>query len=319
MLVNDIIEELRGQVDESNVEDLTPDFLLKVLNRGQTKLVRLVSRRANSIFKAESPDLTPTGREITLPSGVFGLMINQVIAIRGDRTYRVDPADLRQLTDWESESPGSGSGVPIYYAQVGNKVRLFPAPSGVTLRIRYQFRPPPLVLAQGRITGFDDVAVSIDLDELGEDLTTSIAQLKAFVNIIDPVTGLIKATLQVNGIDTDNNTLTFKTAAPDRTTVFGLDVDTALPTSIALDDYVCLASGTCVPTLLGDYYDFVLQHAVVAIRRKTGEPTSEDMAELAQLEKDVLAVRAGRESGRRVTKSNPFWGQSVPLNRRYTT
>lgn len=316
MLVDDLIVQVRTQVDEDNDSDISDNVILTQLNRAQNKLVRLASQRMNSIFKRESPDLTPTGREVTIPEGAFGLQINEVFALRGSTPYRVEPAELRQLIEWESNEV-SGSGVPVYYAQVGDKLRLYPAPAGVTIRVRYQFRPPDLVKSQGRITSIDTVAGEMTLDALGSDLTTSIAQLKAFVNVVDRTTGLIKATLQVNGIDESTTTVSFKSAGLDRATVFGQTVGTEIPATVTLDDYLALANGTCIPTLLQDYYDYLVQFAVLEIRRKTQEDSQADYAALKELERDIMNIWAGRENSRRVTRTNPFWGGGLVSTRRF--
>lgn len=316
MLVDDLIVQVRTQVDEDNDSDISDSVILAQLNRAQNKLVRLASQRRDSVFKRESPDITATGNEVDLPEGIFGLQINEVLAMRGSTPYRVEPADLRQLIDWESDQ-ASGSGIPVYYAQLGNKLRLYPAPSGVTLRVRYQFRPPDLVKQQGRITDIDTVNSEVTLDSIGADLTTSIANLKAFVNVVDRTTGLIKATLQVNGIDSELIKLSFKTTALDRSSVFGQSVVTAIPDTVALDDYISLASGSCIPTLLQDYYDYLIQFAVLEIRRKSQEDTQADYAALKELERDVMNIWAGSEGTRRVTRTNPYWGGAIAPTRRF--
>jgi len=316
MLVDDLIAQVRIQVDEENESDISDTTILTQLNRAQNKLVRLAGQRMNSIFKRESPDLTPSGREVTLPEGTFGLQVNEVIAIRGSVPYRVEPADLRQLIDWESEETAS-SGIPVYYAQVGNVLRLYPAPSGVAVRVRYQFRPPDLVKQQGRITYIDTVAGELTVDTLGSDLTTSIARLKAFINVVDRTTGLIKATLQINGITTDTSTLAIKTSGLDRSTVFGQTVGTEIPTTVGLDDYISLAHGTCIPTLLQDYYDYLVQFAVLEVRRKSQEDTQAEYAALKELERDIMNIWAGREGTRRVHRTNPYWGGTTIPSRRF--
>lgn len=316
MLIDDLIAQVRTQIDEANESDISDSVILAQLNRAQNKLVRLASQRMDSIFKRESSDLTPTGREVTLPEGVYGLQVNEVFALRGPTPYRVEPADLRQLIEWESTEV-SGSGIPIYYAQVGNKLRLYPAPSGVAVRVRYQFRPPDLVKQQGRLTAVDTVNTEVTLDAIGSDLTTSIASLKAFVNVIDRTTGLIKTTLQVNGINTTTKVISFKTTGLDRSEVFGQMVATAIPATVLRDDYLALANGSCIPTLLQDYYDYLVQFAVLEVRRKTQEDTTAEYAALKELERDLMAIWAGRESTRRVTRSNPYWGGPIAPARRF--
>jgi hypothetical protein len=317
---DELLSQVRSQMDEENTTDLTDPVILQALNRGQQKLVRLAGRRYAPIFKREV-ELTGDGtREFTIPEQAFGLVVNEVVAVSGGVTYPVEPAELRQMTEYDNDS--TTSSIPLYYAQVANKLRLYPTPrTGTTVRIRYQVRPPELVKSQGRITTVDVASNRLYLDALGSDLTTNINALKAFINVVDGTTGLVKVTLQVNGIDEDNLAITHKTTGLDRVTVFGQTVAVAIPTTgdttVNQDDYVCIANGTAVPTLLQDYYDYLVQYAVVELKRKTTEPSQEDYAALKELEDDVKSMWAGREATRRVEKRSPYWGRRLSPLQRY--
>lgn len=316
--VQDLLTQVRVQIDEANNTDISDASVLQALNRAQTKIVRLATRKFAPMFRKEvlvSPDSTNL-REAVLPDLAFGIIVNEVDCIKSGQAYRVEPADLSQLTEYDSSA--SATDIPLYYAQQGNRIKLYPRPKGATqLRVRYQVRPPDLVKPQGRVVNFDALAVTAELDSLGSDLTTSIASLFGFVNWIDGITGLVRATLQVSALDSTTNTITFKTASLDRTTVFGLAVSTALPTAAAQDDYLAIANGTCVPTLIQDYADYLIQYAVVELRRKNGEDTTADYAALKELEEDIKCMWSGREAARRVRKAGPYWGGKLPLIARY--
>jgi hypothetical protein len=173
---------------------------------------------------------------------------------------------------WDNSSVTSS--LPAYWTQQGSVLRIYPYPAAsVQLRVRFQARPPDLVVSQGRITSYDSNAVTVDLDAIGTSLTTSIAALGAFVNWVDSTTGEVKATLQVASLSDvagEAGTITFKTAGLGRTAVFGQTVAITLPTDASLDDYLCLASGTCVPLRVADYADYLIQYAVVDLKRKQG-------------------------------------------------
>jgi hypothetical protein len=314
MLVDALVDAVRSQIDEENNENITPRKLLDALNRGQRKLVRLAARHYPTMFMKETT-VPAAGRDITLPAEAFGWSINEVDVIQAGQAYKVMACQLRQLTTMDSTS--STASIPIYYAQIGNAIKLFPVASDCSLRIRFQRRPPDLVVQQGRITTVDDTNTQVYLDAVGSDLTTSIAQLNAFVNWIDGTTGLVKATLQVASINTAQKLVAFKTTGLDRTTVYGQTVSTALPADAAQDDYLCLAQGTCVPTLVQDYADYLIQFAVVELKRKTAEPTQEEYAALKELEDDIKSMWGGREGTLRVARANPYWGQKIPLIQRY--
>jgi hypothetical protein len=314
VLVDDLVDATRVQLDEAVTADLSDEKILGALNRAQQKLVRLATRHYSAMFKREATvQADSDSRHFTIPEQAFGLIVNQVECVVGGVTYKVAAAELQQLTEHENESTVT---IPSWYAQMGNKLKVFPKTSS-PLRIRYQVRPPDLVKSQGRVTSMDTGTVSVTLDVVGSGLTTSIASLGAFVNWVDGTTGLVKATLQVASLDSDTGEVVFKTTGLDRTTVFGLTVATALPTDAALDDYLAPARGTCVPTLVSDYADYLVQFAVVELKRKNGEGVSEELVALKDLEDDIKLMWAGREPSRRVQRSNPYWGSRVPLIQRY--
>jgi hypothetical protein len=320
LLVDTLVDTVRVQLDESNTSDISDTKILQALNRAQMKLVRLATRRFPAMFRAETTLSVNSGtNEVTIPESAFGLIVTAVDVIASSQAYKVEAARLEDLTVWDNDSVTSS--YPAYWAQQGSVLKLFPRPtSSVSLRVRYQARPPDLVKSQGRVTAFDANSVTADLDAIGTSLTTSIAALGAFVNWVDSTTGLVKATLQVSALSDaagDAGTVTFKTAGLGRTTVFGQTVATALPSDASQDDYLCLASGTCIPMLVSDYADYLVQFAVVELKRKQGEDVTAEFAALKDLEADVTAMWAGRPGGKRVRRVSAIWGSTGPALSRY--
>lgn len=308
MLVNDLIAEVRLASDEENSEDISDADILKFLNKGQQKLVRIATRHYEPMFMREATISSFSGNEATIPEQAFGLHIDSVDAVRNNRKYRVYPAPIRHTVDLESTG---NTDTPTHYAIRGNKILLYPTPSSSTsLRVRYQIRPPLLVKQQGRITNIDNTSSGyINVNDIGSDLTTSIDSLQAFVNIVDGTTGLVKGTVQVSALDETSNKITIKTSSLDRSEVFGQTVATSFPTDIGLDDYVTIANGTCIPTLLRDYSDYLIQYATVDVMNKLGVNSQEAYAKLKELEDDVTAMWSGRPSTRRVTNKNRHWSR----------
>lgn len=311
MLVDNMIQDVRDLSDEDNTSDISDSAIISSLNRGQQKLVRLAARKYEPMFMREvelsSFDGTDS-REATIPETAYSLIVDQVDVRKDNRSYRVLPAPIRHMT--ELETGNSSTQIPWYYSLRGNKILIYPKPSsGTVLRVRYQIRPPKLVKSQGRITTIDSDNTRLYVDSLGSDLTTSIAALKAFVNVIDGTTGLVKGTLQISNLDTDQNLITFKTASLDRSSVFNQTVSTSLPTDIALDDYITIADGTCIPQLVRDYSDFIIQYAVVETLNRLGLPSGEAYAHLKELEDDVMKMWTGRPTPKRVTNRSRHWGR----------
>lgn len=305
MLVNDMLEEVRRLSDEDNTSDIADVDILASLNRAQQKLARIAARHYAPMFMRESTISTFSGREATLPEAANGLIINQVDVNENGTYFQVYPGTMRNMVALESAGTTSR---PEFFVIRGNKMLLYPQPSnGVSLRVRYQIRPSKLVLSQGRITSYDSNSGYLYLDALGDDLTTSITELKAFINIVDSTTGLIKSTHQISAIDTSQKRLTIKAASLDRSTAFGNTVSTTLPTDIDYDDYVCIADGTCIPTLVVDYSDYIIQFSVVETLNRLGIPAQEAYSKLKELEDDVMAMWAGRPISIQISQRNRHW------------
>lgn len=308
MLVDNMLQEIRALADEDNTEDVSDSDLLSSLNRAQQQLVRIAVKKYEPMFMREATISSFNGREATMPEQAYALNIDSVDVIDNTRYYRVYPAPIRHMT--ELETTGTSS-IPRHYSVRGNKILLYPTPSnGVQIRVRYQIRPPKLVSSQGRITNIDELSSGIlYVNSLGSDLTTSIDNLKAFVNIVDSATGLVKSTVQISDIDTEERKLTIKTASLDRSEVFGQTVSSSLSTDISLDDYVTIADGTCVPTLVADYSDYLIQFSVVETLNRLGVPSPEATSRLRSLEEDVETMWSGRPSMSKVTAKNRHWSR----------
>jgi hypothetical protein len=317
LLVDTLIDECRVQLDEANSADLSDAKILQTLNRAQMKLVRLATRRFAPMFREDSTLTVNSGtNEVTIPESAFGLVVNAVHVIIGGQAYKVEPAREDDVVGWDNTN--STTTLPHYWTQQGSVLRLYPRPtSAVQVRVRFQARPPDLVKKQGRIHSYDSNAVTCELDALGSDLTTSTAALGAFVNWVDGTTGEVKATLQVASITTATKTIAFKTSGLGRSTVFGQTVSTSLPTDAAQDDYLCLASGTCIPLRVADYSDYLIQFAVVNMKRKQGEDVVAEVAALRELESDITSMWAGRAGSKRVRRASTFWGGASPRSARY--
>lgn len=315
MLVDQLIQECRDGIDEDDTADVSDAKILRALNRAQLKLARLAVRKYPPLFRREHTATGVSTREVEIPETSYAFVVNEV-SVRAAGSSQWSPCDRASESSLTGYDNDSASALPKYWDQAGTAVRLYPRPSGSEVRIRYQLRPPDLVAKQGRITSISGQTVY--LDAIGSDLTTSIAQLKAFVNFVDASTGAIKSTMQVSVVPaTIAAPLQFKSSSLDRTTVFGQTVSTTLDTDVAVDDYVCIANGTCVPTLLSDYSDYLVLAAVIELRRAAGEDASAEVGQLKEIEDDVKAMWAGRAAGLRVARKNPYWGVRTSMQQRF--
>ena len=150
------------------------------------------------------------------------------------------------------------------------------------------------------------------VDDLGSALTTDTSDgFNAYVNIIDYNTGDVKGSMQISFINPSTKSVTFKSSGLSRSSVLGRTIATTLPTDIAVDDYLCIVTGTCVPEIPGAYSDYLTQYAVVEIRRRLGEDTTQEYAALKDLELELEKMWVGRESSHRVRKSSSHWNRGL--------
>lgn len=321
ILVDDMLLQVRSQTDEANTEDITDAQIIRSLNRAQRKASNIIARKYEEM-QWESTTVTTTAgtREYDIPSEAFGSRVTKIeVQSKSNSSirYKMDKINNHQNTNFITSSQ---TDVPGYYSIKRNKFEVFPTPKGsLTLHVHYFRRPVDFVTQQGRITSIDTSNNYVIVDDIGSSLSTSTTGFGAYVNIIDFNTGAIKRTLQISALDTTSEQITFKSSGLTRSTVLNQTVSTSIGSDVAVDDYVCLVTGTCVPEIDEAYTDYIIQHAVLATKRRLGEPTTEEFSELKDLEEELLKSWAARESSLRVRKRSKNW-QNVAgsIHRRLT-
>lgn len=300
--VDELMQAVRDATDEDNRDYLTPEQILKALNRAQRNATNIISRKYPDLF-IESVNLTTDSNyDYDIPSVAAGRKIAHVESYYNQVAYGLTRLTEIQGTNYRTNTQTSR---PMYYVMKKNKIQLLPRPTnGVVVKLYYLKRSQPLVTQQGRITDIDTLNNLITLDVIGADLSTDSSGFASYINFIDYNSGAIKGSCQIAAIDTDTNEITFKTSGLTRSEVLGLPISTALPTDLAADDYICLVTGTCVPELDDLYCDFLLQYAVVDVRRRFGEPLNEELEALQRISKELEEMWAGRNPPGRVRKAN---------------
>ena len=313
MLASDLIEAVRSVTDEQNVNDLTPEKILAALNRALQKLARLSVLHYPEMLKRTTPPTTVTGGEMEMPPLSQAYTGMQLDAKYGDVFRPLTYTSTANIVGLENVR----STYPLYYTQQGNKINLYPASStgSVIVQLRYQLKPYKLVEEQGRITSLDTDNGYIYVDTIGDSLSTSVSNRTAFFNVIDQFTGDVKATFQAASLTPSSGRIAIKTTGLGRTNVYGLDVSTSIPDTIAQDDLVCLASGSCIPLYFREYTDYLIQYAVNDIKRTYGTLAETDVYALKDIEDDVKLMWSQRPMGARVKANNPAWN-STRLGRR---
>mgnify|MGYP005818252561 CR=1 FL=1 len=323
ILVDDLLSQVRSQTDEDNTEDITDAQILQALNRGQRNASNILARRLESMMW-ESTEITSVSgqRNYSTPADAYGSRIEMIeVATSTNIRYKLQRMGNHKSTNFVTSAQ---TDIPTYYTQKRNEFEVYPTPKGgLTIIVHYNKKPEDMVLQQGRISSIDTTNNYVIVDNIGSDISTTSSTSNPFglyLNVIDYNTGNIKRSLQVSALDTTAEQITFKAAGLTRSTVLGRTIETSIGSDVAVDDYVCLVTGTCVPEVDEAYTDYILQHTVIAIKRRLGEPVVDEKEELVALENELSKAWAGREHSHRVRKASKSWvnGNSL-IQRRLLT
>lgn len=304
--VQDLIEEIRDQVDETNTVDLEDPEILAVLNRSQRKAVNIVSRRYSDAFWSKTSVTTTSGEhEYDYPAKAFGKRLLAVTTSVAGRDYKITRLENQKK---HLVSTTTAVAVPRHYCVTKDKLELLPPPSSaIDVDLHYFEAPETLVIPQGRVSAVNVASNYLTVDTIGSSLTTATTGFGCYINVVDWQTGKVKGTYQINALTPATDRVTIKAASLTRATVLGKTVDTTLADTIEADDYVCLVTGTCVPELDDAYRDFLVNESVRTIKRRFSEPTQEDAVAAKEDEESLRMMWSNRESAHRVTKKNPHW------------
>jgi hypothetical protein len=316
--VDDLINQVRDQIDEANTDTVSDADILEALNRGQRHATNITAKHYKDMFleritfsssEAKADPFQGDLNSFDISEKTFGMRIVHVMVIQNKYEYPLRREDYRQLHRYSSTAQVQ---IPSIYAIVGKQIVIKPTPSTNVTFAAYIFREPEtLVKSQGRITAIDTDDDYYLVDALGDDLTTSIDDLNAFINVVDAQTGKVKVSHQISAIDTTTKQISIKTSSLDRTTLYGKTIATAVPTTeIELDDYICIVKGSAVSEFPQAYQDFQIQYAVAEITRRLGGTVEPENFFLEKLEKEVERMWVGREASKRVARRNKHWLRS---------
>lgn len=308
--IEDLVDQVRAQIDEKNVGDIEDADILARLNRGSLAAAEILARSSEQLFW-ESTTFTSTAgtEEYDLPVEALGRRI-EMLEVAVDTSTRQRLVEIPQSKT--TRFRGVSAYTPVGYALKRNKIVLIPAPSTArTYYVHYTKAPYQWVLPQGRITSYSSGNNTIVVDTLGSSISTSVTGYAAYVNIIDYQTGDIKGTCQISAINTTSKQITMKSSGLTASTALGRTVSTSLPTDIAVDDFICLVHGTCVPEAPPVYTEYALQHAIVSLKRRLGEPAEEDILALQTSEKQLREAWVGRPQTISLTPANKYWSRRI--------
>lgn len=302
---DDLLTQVREQLDEANSDNITDAAILRVLNRAQRHAANILAKHYEDLF-ITSVQVTTTGTDTyDIPEAAYGRRVSKITVQRNSVEYPLKRITYHDLHKFTSSAHVS---VPTVYALKNRSYVIKPTPiSGVVLNVWYNAAPETLVLPQGRITSVSVGGSYVLVDALGTGLTTSTVALGAFVNVVDAQTGAIKVSLQTNALDTTALQVSFKTSGLTLSSVYNRTIATAIPTTVEVNDYLCAVQGNCVPDVPDACTDFLVQYSVNECRRRMGEPVQDERAMLDQMEAEVKQQWAGREVSAKITNRARHW------------
>lgn len=304
-----LIEEVRALADEQNGASRTDPQIIAMMNRG---LRYVASRLARSTYV--EPLLTRVSIATTDYDADVGLEVprdafeDRVLYVQMDVAggpERVEQRTYRQVNALESSTAAA---IPDAWYLRGRRIFFVQPPSGTyAALVDYLRGPDPLTPSQGRITSVDAAALSVTVDEVGGDLSPSSDTLGSFVNVIDPLTGLVRGTFQIASIV---GTRVALRASPTRTTVQGRTLDTSFTDlDIAEDDYLCLSKGTCVPQFGAAWTTYLVEYAAAEVNRSLTDAMTQISTEIAKKAGEFAAAQSsGRTSTLRIKNKSRIWG-----------
>lgn len=298
--VDDMVSQVRAQIDERNIDVVTPEDILAALNRAKDYAADILARQYVEPLLTYVDIVLLNNQQIyDIPEDAFEDRILKLeVMIRGIH-YELKNIKFTQIASYEIPTPQQ---IPSYYMVYGKQFRIIPASIGLyTLRLWYLKEPETLQLSQGKVATIGSTYVTVDA--VGSDIDT-VNPLNNYVNLVDAQSGLVKATMQVQTIV--GNRIAFK-AIPDQSTVYGKTVSGTIPSTLETNDYVSIVTGTCVSTLKKPFTNFFIQYAVAEIRRRLGDPDTNEQNVLKEFEKQVEHSWVGREQETRITKRSRNW------------
>jgi len=322
LTTKDLVDAVISQIDHTNREAITIDTdILPALNRGWRNATDIIARRNEDLLLT-----TATFELADLQQDIEG---NYFLAIPEDcYQQRVLQVEVRNSTlpDWYSSTFINAQEsnrredstvrqrniviTDVSHYQLGRKLVLNPKGviAGISgLRLRYVKRPLPLVLPQGTITAIDLVNNNLTVDAIGDQLSYSTADAGNYINIINPRTGEVKSSHQI--LELNGGVQVRLRTAPTRTTHKGQTLAGAIPTTIEIDDYICITEGSCVPFIEEPATTLAIEQAVAEMKKKLGEADQGVMAQAVKNQEMKVEDMSNNKPVRYRRKCSASWTQ----------
>lgn len=316
LTTNDLIREVRSQVDEGNKRTKSNADIVDVLNRGQRIVTSILARRyPEPLLKEAALSLVSGTTDYSMPEDAFE---NRVLYLTTQTApgYKMEVRQ-RSYLDLERFTSSGTSTTPSAWAVVGRKIRILPAPStGLSGTITYIRRPPKLVQNMGRITNIGSGFVVVD--DMGDDVSSASDELASYISVVNWATGEVKGSFQVQSATGNKITLA---PTPSRSEVRGVTILGA--SSLATigaeqDDYICLAEGSCISYFQDAMTTYLVAYASSQLRLSL-EGQNQLEAAVEAYAKEALEHQAlGRQGTAQVRFTSCIWS-GLGNGRRFPT
>jgi len=315
--VEQIIQEVRELMDEENTDTISDSAIINALNRAQEHVVSIYSKHyAEPYIGYKDYVLSASQTRYPLPKDAFSDRVIDVGIVETTNNGSWYPVTYIRNKQAIKQRHTGKYGYPDYYTIQRRQIEFIPEPSGSQFKVRVYYiqRPEKLTKSQGRITGLHNAENRIQVNSLGSSLETINDNLHNFINVIDSQTGEVKATYEIDELNTTTQSVIFK-ASPTRTTIAGKSINTSINEvvdeegnpSIELDDHICLYSGTCIPYFDEPSRNYMIQSAVVQLTTSLGNQGAAEEQQKSQFEKEVKDAWSGRELGLRIDLKGRQW------------
>lgn len=313
--VDNMADEVRSQLDEENPDAIDTDRdILPALNRAQDFAFDILARRYPDPLLRPPTTLTLVSgvSEYDMPEDVFEdrLLKMEVIIPSGNGRSMFEEMQRISYRDVGIQESSCLAAIPSFYAILGRKIRVVPAPTGTFNATMWSLRDPEkLVRPQGRITIIPTTGNYLIVDAIGDQLTTESDQLGSYVNLVNGRTGEIRGSAQIQILSNDR--ITFRTS-PLRSIVLGREITGDLSElDLSENDYIAPIDGTCVPYYSRPLGNFMIEYAINQLEGKLEEQTSLESKLMDALQEQVARTWAGREQVLRVKKRSKIWGRAT--------
>lgn len=251
----------------------------------------LLSVREEYLLANSSTTMTAGTAGYRLPSRAVGAKLREVVRLdSSSRIFHLALISLDELDEWPTDN-----GTPLAFYFRGAELVLVPPPSAAeTLRMTYYRRPAEMVAttAVGAITAINT--------------TTKVVTCATVPTTFD--TGdtfdFVKSSAPFEVLAGDLAATAVTTGASGTVTLTA-----ALPSGLAVGDYVCLADQSPVPQVPAELHPLLAHRVVVKICEALGDQQGLTLAQaqLAQAEQRIVEMLAPRIDGEpKIVGSNQF-------------